>query len=141
MKNVMSKIIGNEELIRQVVRYLIVGGIATVADMGTLYICNQFFLGEHYLSVSIACGFIVGLIVNYWMSNHFVFQGRRVESDVKAFLMFTVIGIIGLGINEMIIHGFVRCFTFVGVLMIAKAFATGVTLCWNFCARKYFIYK
>ena len=84
-------------------RYAVVGGIAFLADYGTLFLFQELILtgGTPWeLFISTAAGFIVGLIVNYVLSLTFVFRrkdNRGSGKSVAAFLIFTVVGVIGLG--------------------------------------------
>lgn len=88
-------------------RYAVVGGIAFLADYGTLFLFQELILtgGTPWeLFISTAAGFIVGLIVNYVLSLTFVFRrkdNRGSGKSVAAFLIFTVVGVIGLGLTEL----------------------------------------
>ena len=62
------------ELLFEFLRYCIVGGLAFLADFGTLVLTQECFLKQFACGVYIATvfGFIVGLAVNYALSLWFV---------------------------------------------------------------------
>lgn len=121
----------------QLFRYGFVGGIAFIVDYGTLYICTE-FVGIHHL-VSAAMAFIFGLIVNYLLSTTWVFASRTQKSKWVEFVIFTIIGIIGLGLNEIIIYIGTDVF---GIhYMLSKLISTATVFFWNFFARKIVLFK
>jgi len=113
-----------------------VGGLAFVVDFGLLYLLTE-LLGLYYL-ISAAIAFLFGLLTNYSLSRLWVFD-RRTIKNVAVELVITAIGIVGLGLNEVIIW-FVRekiHFHY----MIAKAISAGIVLIWNFGARKAVLFR
>lgn len=140
----------------QFFRSLFVGGIATVADIGVLVLFRELFrMPEKGATVF---GFIAGLTVNYIVSTFWVFAKAKVKNRVVDFIAFAVIGIIGLGLTELIIapfamEGFFGVGYFVknaafGTLIptdkyyiVGKLVATVLVYIWNFCARKFILYR
>lgn len=115
-------------------RYAVVGGIAFLADYGTLFLFQELF-------ISTAAGFIVGLIVNYVLSLTFVF--RRKDNcgsgkSVAAFLIFTVVGVIGLGLTELIMYLGTELLHI--SYLIVKIAAAAIVLVWNYVGRKVLIF-
>ncbi|MBP1560251.1 MAG: GtrA family protein [Oscillospiraceae bacterium] len=125
-------------------RYAVVGGIAFLIDSGTLFLFREFILNGGTpveLFISTAMGFIAGLIANYILSLVFVFRKSENKSSgksVKGFIIFTVIGIIGLGLTEL------GMYTGVYLLklhyLITKIVVAGLVLIWNYCGRKIFVF-
>jgi putative flippase GtrA len=121
----------------QMFRYLFVGGGAFIVDFLSLFILTDFF-GLYYL-ISAAIAFILGLIVNYFLSITWVFNKRKLKNRPLEFGMFGVIGIIGLGFNEVIIWFFTQDLQI--YYLISKIFAAIFILFWNFFARKYILFR
>ena len=88
----------------QFFRSLIVGGIATVADMLTMILIRELLHTPE--SVGVVFGFIVGLAVNYIISTFWVFSKAKVKNRIVDFIGFAVIGIIGLGLTNLIVEPF-----------------------------------
>lgn len=122
----------------QLFRYLFVGGIATVVDWGVLFGMTEVF-AVHEM-VSAVFGFTAGLIANYLLSKLLVFSANEAKTGgFVEFLGYAIIGIIGLGITEliMLLGGFFPAVHY----MLSKAAATVVVLVWNYLARKLLLYK
>lgn len=121
----------------QLLRYGFVGGVAFVADYGTLFGLTH-YAHVHYLwSAGIA--FIVGLTVNYLLSISWVFNRNRSAKPWVEFLVFALIGVVGLGLNELIMY--VATDIMELHYMISKLISTALVFCWNFFARKLIIFK
>lgn len=127
----------NGILLQQFSRYVIVGGLAFMIDFGSLYSLTE-FAGFHYL-ISATVAFLLGLLTNYCLCRLWVFDRRTMESAPLEFLIFAVIGIVGLGLNEAIMW-------FVGEViqlhyLIGKVISAGIVLIWNFGARKFILFR
>jgi putative flippase GtrA len=126
-----------ERTIIQLFRYVFVGGAAFIVDFGSLFVLTDFF-GVYYL-VSAAIAFILGLIVNYMLSISWVFNNRKLDSSTLEFGVFSLIGIVGLGLNEVFIWFFTAEVGF--YYLISKIISAIIVLFWNFFARKYVLFK
>jgi putative flippase GtrA len=116
----------------QFIRYTFVGGIAFAVDFATLYALTH-FCGLHYL-YSAAAGFVVGLTVNYILSILWVFPRRSLQNKWLEFVLFATIGVVGLGINEVVMWFVTEK---IGLhYTISKINAAVLTYLWNFIARK-----
>lgn len=150
IKNLYIK---HKNLIWEFIRYCFVGGTAFVFDFATYWIFRDLifipWLGEEYfknhflpVSISITVGFIVGLIINYILSILWVFTTKKQQEqgkNAKAFWIFTIIGIIGYGLKQLLM--------FIGVSLLGindiifNMIAAGIVLIWNYLARKVIIFK
>jgi putative flippase GtrA len=125
-------------------RYLLVGGSAFLVDFGTLVLCKEVLLPEFPLKlyVATAIGFIAGLIFNYILSITFVFEvakNSRVGRSFLDFVVFTIIGMIGLGLTEL---GMALGVDWLKInYMLVKIIVTAIVLLWNYLGRKLFIFK
>ena len=131
-------------IILEFIKYCFVGGLAFIADIGTIFVFKEYILSSlpSGLYLSVIIGFIVGLTVNYILSVIFVFKGAKNAVKGKQiifFIQFAIIGIIGLLLTEFIM--------FLGVeflkinYLIVKVFAAALVLIWNYGARKYLIVR
>ena len=88
----------------QFFRSIFVGGLASVVDMFVVILCKELFKMPETWAV--VFGFIVGVTVNYVVSTFWVFAKAKVKSRTADFIGFAVIGIIGLGLTQLIIAPF-----------------------------------
>ncbi len=141
-------------LMQQIFRFAIVGGLSFVIDF-TIYTLIILVLGNDRLVVAFAAcmGFVISLIFNYFTSMKFVFVRKDGVDRRKEFVIFAVLSLIGLALNEVLILGTLALFDAVanpgGILgyawtfkeWIGKIFATGVVMVYNFITRKVFLEK
>ena len=124
------------KLLNQILKFGLVGGMAFVIDYVPLYVCTE-FLHIHYLISSII-SFTVSVIFNYILSIKWVFDVKK-KQDVKDFVIFIILSVIGLGINSLIMYVMVEKF---GVYyMLSKIVSTAVVMAYNFITRKIFVEK
>lgn len=136
MKRIFAEPTQNSFL--QFFRYGFVGGWATVADWGVLYLLTE-WAKVHYL-VSGVIAFVVGLLVNFLLSKKFVFSGEKnTHSSSTEFVVYAIIGVIGLIMTEIIMYVLTDILNW--YFMIPKIIATGVVFVWNFMARKIVLYR
>jgi putative flippase GtrA len=121
----------------QLVRYTFVGGFAFIVDFGTLFVLTE-YLKIHYL-ISAGIAFIIGLIINYLLSVNWVFSKRSFGNRFYEVLLFTLIGLVGLGLNELLIW----LFTDIVLLyyLLSKIITAFIVYFWNFFARKYLLFN
>lgn len=121
----------------QLFKYGFVGGIAFCVDFGSLFFLTE-VIKIHYL-ISAAIAFILGLLTNYTLSILWVFPKRAIADKRIEFLLFLIIGLVGLGLNEVIIWFFTEFIHF--YYLISKLFSTVVVFFWNFFARKKLLFS
>ena len=116
----------------QFIKYFSVALVGYVVDFGSLMLCKEVF-GLHYLA-SASVGFVLGLIVVYILSGRYVFGDSKINSKSKEFLLFSGIGLIGLGILNLLMWAMTGG---LGINYLAsKIAATAVVYVWNFLARR-----
>lgn len=120
----------------QFIRYGFVGGVAFLADYGSLFFFAA-IVGLHYL-LSAAIAFVIGLTVNYLLSISYVFSASRKTEIWVEFTVFLIIGVVGLGLNELIM--WCGCDMLNLHYMIVKLISTGIVFFWNFLARKFILF-
>lgn len=149
-----------KQLFLEIFRFLLVGGVATLADYLVFWIFDALVFPESWgtlaLVLSTALGFCVGLTVNWVLSVSFVFRETEEKISVrskKPFLTFALIGLFGLLITELgvvlLVWAF-PSFTLFGTTALfgtawekwlAKAIMTCLVLVWNYLGRKIFIFR
>lgn len=141
----------------EIIRFLIVGGIATVVDFFTMGIILYLFnpsIYPHFYNVfyggtgnpsllanmvGTGSGFVVGLIINYVLSVFFVFINKGKSKSTKGFLQFAVLSAIGLAIHEI---GMYLLGGLLGINeWIIKIVMTLIVLVYNYLSRKLLIFK
>lgn len=129
----MNKLLSNN-LINQILKFAVVGGLAFIIDYGILYVLTE-YLNVYYLISSII-SFTVSVIFNYILSIKWVFDVNK-KQDIKEFIIFVVLSIIGLIINSVIMYLMVDIMHI--HYMFSKLVATAIVMVYNFITRKIFI--
>ena len=121
----------------QMFRYAVVALVAFFVDFTSLYLLTA-YAGFHYL-FSAAMAFMLGLGTNFLLSVHWVFVTRIVENKRLEFFIFGAIGLIGLGLTELLMWLFTEQ---VGLhYLFSKMISTGVVFFWNFLVRKFVLFR
>ena len=119
-------------LSRELVRYTVVGGLASLVDVGLLVGLTTFG-GVYYLhAATIALG--CGLLTSYLLSIAWVFQERTWHNPVVEFGLFTLIsgvGLMGNGACMWILTEYAHLH-YLG----SKLVAALCVFLWNFLAKK-----
>jgi putative flippase GtrA len=124
-------------MLAQFIRYLFVGGTAFVADFTTLALLKE--SGLLGVLGAAAVAFLVGTQVNYFLSTRWVFTSRRVKDRRVEFALFASVGLVGLGLNELIIWALTHRLAV--HYLLAKVASAGLVLCWNFFARRLTLFR
>lgn len=152
-----------KSLILEIIRFLLVGGLATLVDWFISYLLSAILptlnAGSWNVKDTLATigGFCVGLFVNYFLSIIFVYKDKKDENEGKSFkdfLIFATIGVLVL-LFQILFNFLVNdlWFTkglqweviFIGNLtwgyIISKVCATAIGLVLNYTFRKLIIFK
>lgn len=122
-------------LFLQLIKFGIVGGISTLLDYGLMLLFAEVF--DIFYLLSSTLSYTISLVFNYVASMRYVFRGREDMNKLKEFLIFTVLCLMGLGINQLVLWLIVE---YAGIdYRISKIGATGVVMIWNFVTRKLFL--
>lgn len=119
-------------LIEQFVKFGIVGVIATAIDFVALIALTEWAGMDPVASAAIS--FTLSVLFNYAASMRFVFQRREDISRSRELVIFVVLSLVGLFINEALMWLGVNVASLNYVLV--KLLATVVVMLWNFLSRK-----
>lgn len=125
-----------KKLIIQLIKFGIVGVIATLIDLAVLMLLKEFMHVD--VLVASAVAFSVSVIANYILSMLFVFKSRG-NSKVKEFIVFVALSIGGLLLNQFIMWLGTEIMT--AYYLWVKAFALVFVPIYNFVTRKIFLEK
>jgi len=123
--------------ILQLFRYVFVGGCAFLFDFGLLWILTD-KAHLHYL-LSATLSFLLGLCVNYFFSKFWVFSSSSLKDKKIEFFIFALIGIVGLGLNNLFLWIFTTIFSI--HYLLSKIITTGIVFFLNFFARKQILFS
>ena len=144
-------------LIREIVRFLLVGGGATIVDflaMSLVLWAMQPAIYPNFLSVffggtqepstlatviGTGCGFLVGLAFNYIFSVLFVYKEKGNSKTMGGFLLFSLLSAGGLAIHLL---GMYLGYDLLHINeWIVKIILTAVVLVYNYITRKVLIFR
>ena len=125
------------KLMAQILKFGVVGGSAFLIDYGIMIALTE-FLGIHYLASS-GISFAVSVIYNYMLSVKWVFDAKKDANKTQEFIVFIVLSVIGLGINQLFMWLFVDMMHI--YYMLSKIIATVIVMVYNFITRKIFLEK
>ena len=125
-----------KRLIREALGYAAASACALAVDMGILWIlverCAWGYLAAATLS------FLAGAVVAYALSVTLAFHQHRLHDRRLEFLSFVGIGVVGLGVNAVVMTVAVRYF---GLhYIIAKCVAAAFTFMCNFITRRQILF-
>lgn len=124
--------------LQELFRYAAVSMAALAVDL-TLF---SFLLRLAGLPWSLAAtlAFVAGVFTAYWLSIRFVFRNRRLAHAPRSeFVAFTMIGLVGLGITQMVLWAGIEHYHTNPEF--TKLVAAGVTFLSNFVMRKLMLFR
>lgn len=125
------------------------GSLGFIADFGILFLLTLTNFFQHHYLFAATIAFVFGLTVNYIFSILWVFQKRNIKNKALEFLLFTLVGVVGLALNALFIWLFTD-YIFVNLIAVedkqlriigSKIISTGIVYFWNFSARKWILFK
>lgn len=123
------------KLLNQILRFGVVGVIATLIDYGLFLLLTEVCHLHYLLANPIA--FLVSVIFNYILSVKFVFDVDKRHSTGAQFTYFTLMSAVGLGINELALWLLSDLLHI--PYQLSKLAATAVVMVYNFVTRKLFL--
>ena len=123
------------KLVAQIMKFGVVGVIAFFIDFGVMVFLTEVFGMNPVASATIS--FTVSVVFNYLASMRYVFQHREGMSRTREFVIFVVLSVIGLAINDALMWAGTELASF--DYRLVKIVATAVVMVWNFVTRKIFL--
>lgn len=113
-------------------KYIAAASVGYVFDLSLLIFLHSFL--ELNYNLSATGGFIIGLIIQYVLSNRYVFGESKLSKKSYEITSFAAIGVVGLLILNVLMFVFIT-----GLhinYIVAKILATIFVYIWNFLARR-----
>lgn len=124
-----------QRLIQQIMKFGIVGVLAFIIDYGLMVALTELVGLVPVASATVS--FIVSVVFNYVASMRFVFSHKEGMSKQREFVIFVVLSVIGLLINDGLMWAGTELVAI--DYRIVKIGATAVVMVWNFVTRKLFL--
>ena len=119
----------------KIIRFGIVGGIATIIDFVFLYIFKEFLNFNVILANTLS--FIISVTYNYIASITWVFDVNKNKNKNIQFIIFIIFSVVGLIINNVILYILTDKLNI--YYLISKVIATLIVMVFNFVTRKKFL--
>lgn len=116
-------------------KFGVVGLIAFAIDYGLMVALTE-LAGINYL-VSATISFTVSVVFNYVASMRYVFTHKEGLSRRREFIIFVVLSVIGLGLNDLLM--WIGASLWDISYLIVKIGATALVTIYNFITRKIFL--
>ena len=132
---------GQYEKYKEIINYVIVGGLTTVVSLGTYYICVFTFLNpNHALELQIAnvLSWVAGVAFAYFTNRKYVFNSNN-PNKLKEAIMFTLSRLVTLVLDMLIMGLGVSILKFND--KIVKLISQVVVVIGNYVFSKLFVFK
>lgn len=144
-----------KKLFAQIIKFGFVGGLCFLIDFVISTALFHLLINITSRSAATAVGgfvgFTISVVVNYVLSMKFVFERKEDMSRRKEFVIFVILSVIGLGVNEVILLACSAVYEGSTALMevfsdtlwfaASKVIATAIVMVYNFVSRKIFLEK
>lgn len=152
----MKKFLENHPKLYEIIRFVLVGGLATIIDFLCMslfiYVCNASIYNniiEVFLSntqattwsvvVGTGVGFVISLVVNYILSLLFVFRvDNQNAKTTKGIILFLILSLVSLGIQTLLMYLGYDILRLNKWLL--KVIITIITMIFNYLTRKKLVF-
>jgi putative flippase GtrA len=157
---IWSKLLANPKELERFIKFAIVGIIGAVVDFLVLNLMKRLFeavglgvgsdlpLSAHQIQLvaANAISFSAAVLSNFTWNRLWTFPESRQQPIGRQLVQFTIVNVLGLGINTLVLLVLDQ-FVFSPFMSerlsynLAKAFAIGVVLFWNFGVNRVWTYR
>jgi putative flippase GtrA len=139
---------GQESLVAQFGRFVVIGLMNTAINFAVLNLLSFAFgitKGEKIIWIAVIA-FTIATTNSFYWNKRWTFHDTTVDHG-QEFTLFLIVSIVGAAINSAVVYTITShvhpMFGFSDRLWlnIANAFATGISLIWNFIGYKFFVFK
>ena len=126
-----------DQVLVQTFRYGLVSVLSLAVDFGGLYAFTS-LLHLHYL-LSAVIAYSIGMGVNYLLSVTWVFHSRKYQNRAMEFSIFAVIGVLGMGLNELVLWlgtDYLRLH-----YLVSRAVSAVIGFVWKYVIRKLVLFR
>jgi putative flippase GtrA len=125
--------------IKEFLSYVLFAGIATIVDMGLLFLLTEYAFQFNYdYLIAAIISYLCGMITNYSLNKNITFKNTS-KRIAPQFGVFSIVALIGLGLNELILWFFTE-FTFLTYLY-SKVLSVGLVMIWSYFGHKKFTFR
>ena len=121
----------------QFFRYFISSLIALFFDFLVYIFLTRVF--DVYFENANRIGNLTGMIVNYILNILWVFDKRRINNRILEFVLFVIIGLLGMELNTFLLKIFTNVFLIYD--LISKGISTIISYFFRFFVRKIVLFK
>ncbi len=141
----------NRKEVKRFVKFAIVGAAGSITDFSVLNLLVQ--LVGAPLVIANTISFTAAVIQNFLLNRRWTFPESQERQASGQLAQFVIVSVIGLGLNQLVfltLHHFWDTYWinwygadigFIVSYNIAKLFAIGVVLFWNFTANRLWTYR
>jgi putative flippase GtrA len=127
----------SDHLSVHLLRAIFSSNVAFALDFGLLVLLTE-VVHLHYL-VSNIIAFMTGTSLLYILSIFWVFSRRAIQSRHLEYWLFILIGVVGVGFNELFIWLFTEKVHI--YYLYSKIIAGSIVFFWNFLSRRYILFR
>ena len=137
----MKKVKGIYRKYRELINYLLVGGLTTVVSLGVYYVCVFTVLNPHnaiQLQIANLASWFLAVAVSFFLNKKFVFE-RRSHSTIKEVFYFYGARLFALVVDILCMYLFVIILRINDKL--AKIIVQIIITVLNYVLSKFFVFK
>ena len=151
LANVVELARTNRKEVKRFLKFAIVGAAGSITDFTVLNVLVQ--LAHQSLFIANTCSFVLAVMQNFMLNRRWTFPESRARHASGQLAQFAMVSLVGYGLNQLVflslhhlwegywIDYFGADVGFVASYNVAKLFAIGVVLFWNFTANRLWTYR